>query len=68
MKSVLKAPKRLADNIAVWSEMKELANKYNCLSLGEGAPNLNPPPFLRQHMIQAIDDGHNQYCRTFGHP
>jgi len=39
--------------------MKELAIKYECLSLGEGAPGFNPPKFLRDAMIQAIDDGHN---------
>ena len=48
---MLKAPKRLTDNIAVWSEMKELAAKYKCLSLGEGAPNLMPPKFLRNNMM-----------------
>ena len=36
-------PKKLNDNIAVWSEMKDLMVKYKCLSLGEGAPNLMPP-------------------------
>jgi hypothetical protein len=48
---VLSTPKKLSDTIAVWSEMKELANKYQCLSLGEGAPGFNPPKFLRDAMI-----------------
>ena len=65
---VPKSPKKLDDNIAVWAEFNEIGRKYGCLSLGEGAPGYQPPKFLRDHMIEAIDDGHNQYCRTFGHP
>ena len=48
--------------------MKDLATKYNCLSLGEGAPNLMPPRFLIDDMIAAMEAGHNQYTRTFGIP
>ena len=48
--------------------MNELMLKFNCLSMGEGAPGYKPPPFLRQFMIDAIDNGHNQYCRSAGHP
>ena len=48
--------------------MNELGRKYACLSMGEGAPGYKPPSFLRDAMISAIDEGHNQYCRTFGHP
>jgi aspartate/methionine/tyrosine aminotransferase len=54
-----KEPKRLEDNIALWSEFKDLAVKYECLSLGEGAPAYQPPKFLRDEMIKAIDEGHN---------
>ncbi len=59
-------PLKLDDNISVWSEMNETAVRYKCLSLGEGAPAYPPPKFLRDFMIEAIDAGHNQYCRTFG--
>lgn len=48
--------------------MKDLAVKYNCLSLGEGAPNLMPPQFLIDEMVAAMNAGHNQYTRTFGVP
>jgi aspartate/methionine/tyrosine aminotransferase len=61
-------PHRIDDNVAIWTEFKELTVKYNCLSLGEGAPALNPPDFLRDEMIRAIDEGHNQYSRTLGIP
>jgi len=62
------APARLHDTIAVWTEMKALSDKFACTSLGEGAPNMMPPKFLRDQMIKAIDGGFNQYCRSFGHP
>jgi aspartate/methionine/tyrosine aminotransferase len=61
-------PHRIDDNVAIWTEFKELTVKYNCLSLGEGAPAHNPPDFLRDEMIKAIDEGHNQYSRTLGIP
>ncbi len=61
-------PHRIDDNVAIWSEFKELTLKFNCLSLGEGAPVQNPPDFLRDQMIKAIDEGHNQYSRTLGIP
>jgi kynurenine--oxoglutarate transaminase/cysteine-S-conjugate beta-lyase/glutamine--phenylpyruvate transaminase len=54
-----KEPTRLEDNIAVWAELKEIAAKYGCLSLGEGAPEAMPPKFVRDALIQAIDEGHN---------
>ena len=65
-----KTPVRLNDTIAVWAEMIELGKKYNCMSLGEGAPGYKPPQFLRDLMMEAIDEnvGYNQYCRSFGHP
>ena len=61
-------PLKLNDTIAIWAEMNELAAKYKCESLGEGAPQYPPAFFLRDNMIKAIDGGSNQYCRTFGHP
>jgi aspartate/methionine/tyrosine aminotransferase len=53
------APKRLDDNIAVWAEFNELGRRYECLSMGEGAPGYPPPKFLRDFMMEAIDSGHN---------
>ena len=63
-----KAPQRLDDNIAVWAEFEETTKKYAGQSLGQGAPSYSPPKFLRDFMVQAIDEGNNQYTRTFGHP
>lgn len=44
---------------AVWSEFRELGPKYNCFSLGEGAPGENPPDFLVEELNKAIKEGHN---------
>ena len=61
-------PKRIDDSMAVWEEFKEMAIKYKCISLGEGAPGMNPPQFLMDDMAEAIKDGFNQYTRTMGSP
>ena len=36
-------PLKLNNTVAVWSEMNQILVKYNCLSLGEGAPGYLPP-------------------------
>jgi aspartate/methionine/tyrosine aminotransferase len=61
-------PHRIDDNVAIWTEFKELTLRYNCLALGEGAPGHNPPHFLTEHMVKAIEEGHNQYSRVMGIP
>lgn len=61
---------RRVDNsgVVMWEEFKELTAKYNCISLGEGAPATMPPQFLIDDLTDAIKEGHNQYARSFGHP
>ena len=54
--------------MAVWSEFAGLGAKYKCESLGQGAPNINPPTFLVNAMVDAMNAGENQYCRSYGHP
>ena len=54
--------------VVMWEEFKELTAKYNCISLGEGAPSTMPPQFLIDDLTAAIKEGHNQYSRAFGHP
>ena len=61
-------PKKLVDNIAVWSEMKELGIKYKCLSLGEGAPSQEPPDFLVKAMNKAMLQDYHYAGRTYGEP
>lgn len=63
-----KEPQRLEDNVAVWAEFSQVSAKYKMISLAEGAPIENPPKFVQENMMQSINEGFNQYCRTFGHP
>ena len=60
------APEKLHDNIAIWAEMVEITKKYNCMSMGAGAPGYPTPKFLKESMMKAINNDFNQYCRTFG--
>ena len=46
--------------------MRDLAKKYNCLSLCDGASNQKPPKYLIKEMNNAIKAGHNQYGRVYG--
>ena len=52
---------RRVDNsgVVMWEEFKELTAKYNCISLGEGAPATMPPQFLIDNLTDAIKEGHN---------
>lgn len=63
-------PHRVDNGLAVWEEFKELTAKYNCISLGEGAPATMPPQFLVDDLMDAIKEGpaNNQYTRSFGNP
>jgi aspartate/methionine/tyrosine aminotransferase len=58
----------LADNVNIWLEAAELTAKYKCISFAQGSPEFQPPAFLKQNIIEAIEEGQNQYCRSFGHP
>ena len=59
---------KIEDTLNVWQEFGLLSLKYRCVSLGEGAPYLNPPDFLVEHLTKAIKDGFNQYTSCYGHP
>ena len=68
MEHEFRLPHRVDNGLAVWEEFKELTAKYNCISLGEGAPATNPPQFLVDDLMESIKEGHNQYSRAFGNP
>ncbi|CDW87563.1 kynurenine-oxoglutarate transaminase [Stylonychia lemnae] len=63
-----KLPHRVNDYTAIFAEFKDLAEKYKCQSFGEGSPGYNPPDFLKQELIKAVDEGFNQYVRPSGNP
>ena len=59
LSDVPKEPKRLKDNIAVWSEFFDLTMKYEAVSLGVGVADFDPPDFLKQEVTKAMGDGFN---------
>mmetsp|Transcript_13085 Transcript_13085/g.14703 ORF Transcript_13085/g.14703 Transcript_13085/m.14703 type:complete len:437 (+) Transcript_13085:8-1318(+) len=59
---------KIDDNLCVWQEFGGLARKYGLVSLGEGAPHFQPPKFLVDNLVKAIEQGHNHYTSCYGHP
>ncbi len=52
----------------VFAEMTQLATLHSAVNLGQGFPNFEGPAFIKDAAIQAIEQGHNQYCRSHGVP
>ncbi len=52
----------------IFAEMTGLANQHGAVNLGQGFPNFEGPPEIRDIAIEAIRAGKNQYCRSFGIP
>jgi N-succinyldiaminopimelate aminotransferase len=48
--------------------MTKLANEHGAVNLGQGFPDFEGPAFIKRAAIDAIEAGHNQYCRTHGLP
>ena len=45
----------------IFTVMSQLATEHNAINLGQGFPDFNPDPALLNYVIQAMQDGHNQY-------
>ena len=52
----------------IFAEMTGLALAHQAVNLGQGFPDFEGPDFIKQAAIDAINSGHNQYCRTHGIP
>ena len=52
----------------IFAEMTLLATTHKAVNLGQGFPDFDGPDFVKQAAIEAISQGHNQYCRSFGLP
>lgn len=50
----------------VWQEFSQMAIKYNAVNLGQGFPDWESPPFVKDFAIKAIQEDFNQYCRPPG--
>ena len=58
----------LGDKPTVWQEFSPLAVSVGAVNLGQGFPNWASPKFVKDAMIRAVTEDHNQYCRSDGHP
>lgn len=52
----------------IFAEMTQLAMQHGAVNLGQGFPDFEGPEFIKRAAIEAIEQGHNQYCRTHGLP
>ena len=52
----------------IFAEMTALAQRHQAVNLGQGFPDFEGPPQIRDAAIEAIKAGHNQYARSFGIP
>jgi N-succinyldiaminopimelate aminotransferase len=48
--------------------MTRLAVEHQAVNLGQGFPDFDGPDFIKKAAIEAIEAGHNQYCRSHGIP
>jgi N-succinyldiaminopimelate aminotransferase len=52
----------------IFAEMTGLAIEHGAVNLGQGFPDFEGPDFIKRAAIEAMQAGHNQYCRTHGIP
>jgi N-succinyldiaminopimelate aminotransferase len=53
----------------IFTEINELAQKYNALNLGQGKPDFDTPADIISHLVQAVQAGkYNQYAPGQGTP
>lgn len=53
---------------SVIREMTRLAQKHDAINLGQGMPDFEAPPGIKEAACQAIRDDFNQYAITWGAP
>lgn len=54
------------DKPTVWAEFTPLANAHKAVNLGQGFPDWESPKFCKDAIIRAVNENHNQYCRSAG--
>jgi aminotransferase len=53
---------------SVIRETTRLAARYNAVNLGQGMPDFEAPPEVKEAACRAIREGYNQYAITWGAP
>lgn len=53
---------------SVIREMTRLAARHGAINLGQGMPDFDAPPEVKEAACRAIQDGYNQYAITWGAP
>lgn len=62
-------PPKLHYRYMMWNEVQDLFCKYNCVSLGWGAPDFAPPAIMIEELKKAMEvPANNNYGRPNGHP
>lgn len=54
------------DAPTVWSEFTPLSQEHKSVNLGQGFPDWESPLFVKEAMVEAVHENHNQYCRSGG--
>ncbi len=52
----------------IFTVMSRLATEHGAINLGQGFPDFDPPPFLRQALAHHVEAGRNQYAPMAGLP
>lgn len=52
----------------MWQEFTPLAKEAGAVNLGQGFPDWESPRFVKDALIRATNENHNQYARSAGHP
>lgn len=60
-------PNRVDDLSCLFAEFGQLAKKFDAVDLGLGTPELDPPKFLKDRLIEAVDLAPQQYIDPRGY-
>ena len=53
---------------SIFSKMSALSRKHDAINLGQGFPDYDCDPKLKDSLKKYLDEGHNQYCPMAGAP
>lgn len=54
--------------MTVWQEFTPLARETGAVNLGQGFPDWPSPDFVKDAIVRAVREDHNQYARSAGQP